>query len=276
MNSRDPSDPQLSELSEAARRAGELFSHHVDEITADAKQNAEEIRTEAQQDADATRRAALESGRRVFERINALEQPLTELVGTLRHEMERVTAELTDGQQVVELPQGEVTEDPAPAPQVEAAPKPEPETETPEPTGEEAEPESEAQPEPAAEPEVAAPTALHETPDTTAVHETPDAPQADEAPLTPPPAPPQEQTFTQTSPPPKPRRGLFGRRSRKQPFLGVPGECAVCQRSYQADSEEELAASGWSISGDVGLCPDCQSDGWQLPEGAQLPFRRGG
>ena len=27
--------------------------------------------------------------------------------------------------------------------------------------------------------------------------------------------------------------------------------------------------------GEVGLCPDCQADGWQLPEGATLPFRRG-
>jgi hypothetical protein len=87
-------DPQLAELGEAARRAGQLFSNHVDEIASDAERRAEEIRLQAERDAEATRRAALESGRRVFERINALERPLGELVLTLRHEMDRVTAEL--------------------------------------------------------------------------------------------------------------------------------------------------------------------------------------
>ena len=73
-------------------------------------------------------------------------------------------------------------------------------------------------------------------------------------------------------------RGLFARlrRSRSRAFISTQGYCAVCQRAFMAGSEENLGLSGWRVSGDVGLCPDCQSDGWQLPEGARLPFRRGG
>jgi vacuolar-type H+-ATPase subunit E/Vma4 len=98
-------DPHLAELGEAARRAGQLFTSHVDEIASDAERRAEEIRRQAERDAEATRRAALESGRRVFERINALERPLAELVMTLRHEMDRVTAELGEqkGERRLEL-----------------------------------------------------------------------------------------------------------------------------------------------------------------------------
>jgi F0F1-type ATP synthase membrane subunit b/b' len=96
-------DPRLAELGDAARRASDLFNQHVDEITADAKRRADEIRKKAERDAKATRRQALESGQRVFDRINALERPLNELVGTLRHEMERVTAELEDGDSRREL-----------------------------------------------------------------------------------------------------------------------------------------------------------------------------
>jgi len=54
------------------------------------------------------------------------------------------------------------------------------------------------------------------------------------------------------------------------------GHCAVCQTAFMAGSEEELRLSDWNVNGDVGLCPDCQADRWQLPEGARLPFRRGG
>jgi hypothetical protein len=58
-------------------------------------------------------------------------------------------------------------------------------------------------------------------------------------------------------------------------FITTQGHCAVCQRAFMAGTEENLRLSGWRVSGDVGLCPDCQADGWQLPDGARLPFRRG-
>jgi len=70
-------------------------------------------------------------------------------------------------------------------------------------------------------------------------------------------------------------RGRFGG-SRETPFITTEGECAACRRTLQVESEEALAESDWLVNGDVGLCPDCQSQGWQLPEGARLPFRRGG
>jgi hypothetical protein len=70
------------------------------------------------------------------------------------------------------------------------------------------------------------------------------------------------------------KRGLRGLLRRKRPFITTPGDCAVCHRSVVAGSEQALAASGWVVRGDLGICPQCQSDGWQLPEGARLPHRR--
>jgi hypothetical protein len=67
-----------------------------------------------------------------------------------------------------------------------------------------------------------------------------------------------------------------GSSSSESVFITTEGHCAVCQRTYMAGTEETLRQSGWRVNGDVGLCPECQSDGWQLPEGARLPFRRGG
>ena len=62
----------------------------------------------------------------------------------------------------------------------------------------------------------------------------------------------------------------------KGTFVTSQGHCAVCQKTFMAGSEENLRLSGWKVSGDVGACPKCQADGWQLPDGARLPFRRGG
>jgi hypothetical protein len=246
-------DPHLAELGEAARRAGQLFTSHVDEIASDAERRAEEIRRQAERDAEATRRAALESGRRVFERINALERPLAELVMTLRHEMDRVTAELGEGR-YVELPADSVTEERA-EPKAQPTPEPEPEPKPAADAGWEEAPDTSvdggAEPKSTADTDES-PAVQLEDPQETAVSAVPGS----------------ESAVT------KPRRGLL-RRRRSRPFIGTPGECAVCQRSYQAADEKELESSGWSISDDVGLCPNCQADGWQLPEGARLPFRRG-
>jgi hypothetical protein len=69
------------------------------------------------------------------------------------------------------------------------------------------------------------------------------------------------------------RHGWLKRR-KSALFISTPGPCAVCYRTYAAGGEEELADSGWKVSGELGLCPQCESDGWQLPEGARLPHRR--
>ena len=79
-------------------------------------------------------------------------------------------------------------------------------------------------------------------------------------------------------------RGKAGRRGRRGPrgkraqtaFITTEGQCAVCDRTFMAGGELELEQSGWSVNGDVGLCPDCQADEWQLPAGARLPVRPGG
>ncbi len=89
----------------------------------------------------------------------------------------------------------------------------------------------------------------------------------------------EEQEAAAESEPDEPKRRLLSRlsggRRRKGPFITTPGYCAVCRKAFQVESEEELSASGWKVNGDVGLCPEDQAEGWDLPEGATLPFRRG-
>jgi hypothetical protein len=91
------------------------------------------------------------------------------------------------------------------------------------------------------------------------------------------PTPPPEEALDEEGEPHSEhkKRGRFRLlRRRGQPFLEEPGDCAVCSRELQAASAEELATSGWIVQGEVGLCPNCQEDGWTLPEGAPLPTRQ--
>lgn len=62
------------------------------------------------------------------------------------------------------------------------------------------------------------------------------------------------------------RRGL--------PFVVEPGACAVCGRTLQVASPQELAETGWQVHDGMSVCDQCQSEGWQLPAGAGVPFRR--
>lgn len=64
----------------------------------------------------------------------------------------------------------------------------------------------------------------------------------------------------------QPRRRR-GRLRRRQPALS---QCAVCARIAD-EGDEEL--DGWRRVGRVSLCLDCQADGWQIPEGASVPYR---
>lgn len=74
------------------------------------------------------------------------------------------------------------------------------------------------------------------------------------------------------------RRGFLSKatRRRSRTFMDVPGRCAVCGKTFQADSEEELVESGWLVNDQVGLCPEDQKLGWELPPGRPVPYRRGG
>jgi hypothetical protein len=116
------------------------------------------------------------------------------------------------------------------------------------------------------------------SPDEVSVEPAPDTPDTPDTPEDPGPSPDQETAHSSngetTAPEAAQSGGLFRRlRRRRGEFISEPGHCAVCNRTFSADSEESLQASGWRVSGDVGLCPPCQSEGWKLPEGARLPYR---
>jgi len=394
----------LTELTDAARRAGSIVTEYIDSIVETAERQAEDIRKDAERDAELARKEALDSAQRVFDRINALERPLGELVQTLRTEMERVGHELegsveadaigitseseserrgagglrakaeasrkpvsaeevqaetgpSPGQQPdtaeASAVEGEAAgpADPSVPPLEDSAPSTgvageapaaheaepvaaepvtgepdervvlEPEAGEEAPSAPDAEPEAaeEALSAPEAEPDAAdeapsAPDAADEAPsapeaEPDAADEAPSGPEAEpdaadealsapeaepeaaEEALSAPEAEPEEEPApaakreptTVTPAPPsaaaKAKRTILSRfkdRSGKGVFITTQGHCAVCQRTFMAGTEENLRLSGWRVSGEVGLCPECQSDGWQLPDGARLPFRRGG
>jgi outer membrane biosynthesis protein TonB len=192
----------------------------------------------------------------------------------VRREVDSLSTEIGERGAAVEVPPEAVTEEP----QVETPAPPEPEPTPPEP---EPEPEPEPtppEPEPTPPPE---PAAAEET----QVRE--EQPAEEPAPVQEPPAEERPAAAMGGEPavaaapqePTRRRRGLLRRMVQPRAsrlFVSEPGQCAVCNRTLMAGSEEALQSSGWRVSGDVGLCPQCQSEGWQLPEGARLPFRRGG
>jgi len=270
-------DLLAADLGESARREGgivtehikSIVTEHIDSIVADAERRAEEIRLQGDRDAEQARRKAVESASRVFERIHALERPLGELVQTLRYEMERVGREL-DGSEAPATLDAEVAE-------VE-------EVMDSDGNGHNHAPIRETQtqaraPEPAeAEAEVEEPSVVADDEPPTDQSEDSDAAAAA-------PAEPDEQRqptmVSQAAPEAKrgksKRSMLSGRRGGgKGVFITSEGHCAVCQATFMAGSREVLELSDWKVNGDVGLCPDCQANDWQLPEGARLPFRRSG
>lgn len=328
----------LTELTDAARRAGSIVTEYIDSIVETAERQAEDIRKDAERDAELARKEALDSAQRVFDRINALERPLGELVQTLRTEMERVGHELEGSVEADAIgitseseserraaggprTKAEASRKPVPADEVQAetGPSPEQQPDTAETSTVEGEAAGPADPSvppiedsapstgvageaPAAqeaEPVAAEPVRgePHESValEPEAVEEAPSAPDAepeaaDEAPSAPEaepeeePAPAAKREPTMVTPAPpstaaKAKRTILSRfkdRSGKSVFITTQGHCVVCQRTFMAGTEENLRLSGWRVSGEVGLCPECQSDGWQLPDGARLPFRRGG
>jgi DNA repair exonuclease SbcCD ATPase subunit len=50
--------------------------------------------------------------------------------------------------------------------------------------------------------------------------------------------------------------------------------CAVCHRPREGASDQELTASGWTLTAAGALCSVCRHDGWQFPPDAKVPFRR--
>jgi hypothetical protein len=284
----------LSELTQAADRAGALVNEQIRSMMDSAEASARELREAAEQSADQTRAEAAATIARILERIDALEGPLTELVHSIRQEVDRLSHEIegrgggwdvtsdavaSEPVHVTAVPQdvawGDTGRQEADEDQDEVAQpeqdqrSAEPEAEKPEsaPTEPEAAAEEPESQEPApAEPEAAAEEPKSQEP-------WPAAPQP-EAAQEAPPSEPSTQTPV-TAGEGAERRGLLNRLRRRKIFITEPGACAVCGRTLTAGSERELEASGWRVYGDIGLCPDCQADGWELPEGARVPFRRG-
>ena len=66
-------------------------------------------------------------------------------------------------------------------------------------------------------------------------------------------------------------RGRLG--IRKRVFQSRGRTCAVC-KTTETNSPGALKAAGWALGPEIDLCPSCQEQGWQLPKGGSLPFRR--
>jgi hypothetical protein len=244
-----------------------------------AESRAREIRGSAEQEAEQTRSEALAAAGRILERIDALERPLSDLVIGLRREIDRVTTEMRDHggsgdvhhDVVMEESEADVErrrdeERRRTVVEAEQRRREEDDRLRSEQEDRQSRIEAESRPEEEAQPEADAES------------DQPHHAENENAP----------EVFVETTAEPDPesspsstesgtrRRGLLGRLGKKQKiFITEEGACAVCQRTFAAGSQEALDASGWRVSGDVGLCPECQADGWQLPEGARLPFRRG-
>lgn len=93
---------ELSELSDAAKRAGYIVTEQIDTIIERAEREAEAIRRDAERDAEDIRREAVDAAQRLLGRLQALEFPLGNLVASLRDEMEQVSRQLEDGGQTID------------------------------------------------------------------------------------------------------------------------------------------------------------------------------
>lgn len=240
---RQPERPEV-----ARPPASEAVTQRTESRRERAERDAERIRREAERDADAIRAEAIASAERLLDRLRALEFPLGQLVVSLREEIDYVADELEGGakggaerlrrrsEESVGSGVDAGEHDPAPAGARSALPR----------RGERGDSERRE------------PT-----------HIAPEATQ-------PPPPAAFDQPDVGTPKTGGRLRRFTARHAKQETFIGEAGACAICQRGFQAAGESELARSGWTVRGDVGLCPDCQADRWQLPEGARTPFRRGG
>ncbi len=280
-------------MTQAADRAGAIVSEQIRSMMESAETRAREIRVTAEQEAEQMRSDAAASAGRILDRIDALERPLSDLVISLRRESDRLGTEAQDHGISVESSAEPIIDDPTDAHREREAEEQRRREEeerrrrTEAEAAEQRKREEEEQKRLAeadeqrrrededrrrAERAAASADADAETPpEPAAASEDEPAAQKTPEPFIPEDAP--EPFIPEDAPR---RRGFLRRRGKQKIFITEAGACAVCQRTFAAGSQEELDASGWRVSGDVGLCPECQADGWQLPEGARLPFRRGG
>jgi hypothetical protein len=259
-----------SDLSEAADRAGAIVTDQIRAMLDAAESRAREIRRSAEKEARERREAAAREASALFKQLEAIERPLDALASSVRGELDSLSTEFRrhwTGDDVVmhAVPDASETQTAGPA---DAEPEQELHHEEPDaPVDENVEEHVEEAPPAAPEAEE-----VVEVPDEEQVHEHDeifDEPVDSTAEV-------DDVPYSNGASAPDKKRGLLGRLKRRKSalFISTPGQCAVCYRSFAAGSEEALEASGWKISGELGLCPQCQEDGWQLPEGARLPYRR--
>ena len=79
----------------AVARAGALVTEQVRSIIEAADKDADEIRRSAERDAELICQEAAEACNRILARFDAIEQPLWELVGSLRSEADSLTTDLS-------------------------------------------------------------------------------------------------------------------------------------------------------------------------------------
>jgi F0F1-type ATP synthase membrane subunit b/b' len=91
-NNRDGAQ-DLVQAGSAADRAGAMVTEQVRSIIEAAEKRAEEIRTSAERDAEEMRTEAVAAAHRILDRLDAIETPLGDLVTSLRHEADNLTAD---------------------------------------------------------------------------------------------------------------------------------------------------------------------------------------
>jgi hypothetical protein len=113
------------EYSEVADRVSALVMEEVQAILEEAEAHAREVRETAERDAERILGDAVAAATSILGRIDALAPPLEDLVTTFRKELGAVRSGLRDRGIGVDLPPGEVAEEPAapeqPAPEQPAA-----------------------------------------------------------------------------------------------------------------------------------------------------------
>ena len=70
------------------------------------------------------------------------------------------------------------------------------------------------------------------------------------------------------------RRGPIGRLL-AGPLSREGRACAVCQRHSPSKTRRDLVQAGWTVAGQLGVCPGCRSAGWRLGDAGGVPFRQG-
>jgi cell division septum initiation protein DivIVA len=85
----------LVQVGGAADRAGAMVTDQVRSIIEAAEKKADEIRLSAERDAEQIRQQAAEAADRILGRLDAIEEPLFQMVSSLRSEADSLSAHVS-------------------------------------------------------------------------------------------------------------------------------------------------------------------------------------